>query len=51
MAGKTPPEIEAKWQGGSFSFKAIGELAVILTVALVAVFGVVALTNWERIFG
>jgi hypothetical protein len=51
MASKDPPEVEFKWQGGSF--RAAGELALILTAALIAAFGIAYLvvTNWEKIFG
>jgi hypothetical protein len=42
MTRKTPPEVEVKWQGGSF--RAVGELALILVAALVVVFGVAYLT-------
>jgi hypothetical protein len=51
MARKAPPEVEFKWQGSSF--KAVGELALILLAALVAAFGIayLVMTNWEPFFG
>jgi hypothetical protein len=42
MTRKTPPEVEVKWQGGSF--RAVGELALILLAMLVAVLGIAYLT-------
>lgn len=51
MARKVPPEVELKWQDGSF--RAVGNLPLILVAVLITVLGIayLALTNWDQLLG
>jgi hypothetical protein len=51
MTRKAPPEVEVKFPGGSF--RAVGELALILSATLAAILGIayLVLANLDRFLG